>query len=277
VDKVCSICLISQDLSAFYPRTDSKDGHQTHCKECNKARSRAYNAAHRHEISAKNRARYQAHHQERLARAKQYYETHQAVVQSYTTRNKEKIAARSRAYKQKHAARLREQDRAYRAAHREERRIKQQVYNALHVVARRASALRRRNANRERALAQLRAWKKANPDKARQHWVLRRARKRGATVGVPIKHVDIARRDNWMCHICHTKVARKDWSLDHLIPLSKGGLHIPENVALAHQVCNARRFVGNTIPAQLRLLPYSPRYAWFTAPAMPRCTDPREA
>jgi 5-methylcytosine-specific restriction endonuclease McrA len=255
VSKICSSCHISKDLADFYRSKGHKDGHASHCKDCNKAKSRAYNAAHRHEISAKNRARYQAHHQERLARSKQYYETHQEVVQRYTTRNKEKIAARSRAYKQKHAARLREQERAYREAHREERRVKQQVYNVLHMVERRASALRRRNANRERALAQLRAWQKANPDKVRQHEVLRRARKRGASSGVPIKHLDIAHRDNWMCHICHTKVVRQDWSLDHLIPLSKGGPHTPENVALAHQVCNARRFVGNTIPAQLRLLP----------------------
>jgi 5-methylcytosine-specific restriction endonuclease McrA len=42
-------------------------------------------------------------------------------------------------------------------------------------------------------------------------------------------------------------------TLDHLIPLSKGGNHTSDNLALAHGRCNSRRGAGR-IPAQLRLL-----------------------
>ena len=62
----------------------------------------------------------------------------------------------------------------------------------------------------------------------------------------------IAVRDGWRCHICGKKTTRANWSLDHLIPISYGGTHTMDNVALAHHYCNAIR--SNTGAAQLRLI-----------------------
>jgi 5-methylcytosine-specific restriction endonuclease McrA len=62
----------------------------------------------------------------------------------------------------------------------------------------------------------------------------------------------LAKRDGWHCHICRRKVTRKTWSHDHLIPLSAGGSHTWDNVALAHRVCNTKR--GNKGAAQLILI-----------------------
>jgi len=64
-----------------------------------------------------------------------------------------------------------------------------------------------------------------------------------------ITNLEIAERDNWLCHICHGTVTRKDWSLDHVIPFTKGGKRVRENLLLAHKLCNQRR--GN------RLLEYA--------------------
>lgn len=59
---------------------------------------------------------------------------------------------------------------------------------------------------------------------------------------------EIAERDAWRCHLCGGSVpdrpysARdKDPTLDHLIPVSKGGPHTRSNVALAHNRCNWER------------------------------------
>lgn len=62
---------------------------------------------------------------------------------------------------------------------------------------------------------------------------------------------EIAERDGWRCHICERKVTRETWSLDHLVPISAGGPHTHDNVAIAHHRCNALR--GAHGPAQLRL------------------------
>jgi len=56
---------------------------------------------------------------------------------------------------------------------------------------------------------------------------------------------DIFDRDGWRCGLCG-KPVRKDYqwpdprarSLDHILPLSKGGAHTRANVQLAHLRCN---------------------------------------
>lgn len=61
----------------------------------------------------------------------------------------------------------------------------------------------------------------------------------------PISRVTIYRRDNWTCGICQQHV--DGWltyphpmsaSLDHVIPLARGGSHTYRNVQLAHLRCN---------------------------------------
>lgn len=54
--------------------------------------------------------------------------------------------------------------------------------------------------------------------------------------------------NNWTCQICGEKVDRNlPWpnpmsaSLDHIIPFSRGGFHIKENVSLAHLICNIKK------------------------------------
>lgn len=68
----------------------------------------------------------------------------------------------------------------------------------------------------------------------------------------------IFERDSWRCHLCAKPVMRDATvphplapTIDHLIPVSMGGLDQPWNVACAHFICNStRRDVG---PAQLLL------------------------
>jgi 5-methylcytosine-specific restriction endonuclease McrA len=53
--------------------------------------------------------------------------------------------------------------------------------------------------------------------------------------------LEIAMRDGWSCHLCGEDVTQGNWSMDHLIPVSKGGPHTKANVKLAHRRCNSRR------------------------------------
>jgi 5-methylcytosine-specific restriction endonuclease McrA len=86
----------------------------------------------------------------------------------------------------------------------------------------------------------------------------RRARKRNAH-RVAYRRVDIFERDNWVCHICGRKTKSSAPinhplapTIDHLVPLSKGGADAPFNVACAHRQCNSIK--SDTGAAQLRLL-----------------------
>lgn len=52
---------------------------------------------------------------------------------------------------------------------------------------------------------------------------------------------DIAERDGHLCHICGEWVSVHDATLDHVVPLIRGGAHTKDNIKLAHKVCNSRK------------------------------------
>lgn len=80
----------------------------------------------------------------------------------------------------------------------------------------------------------------ANRLRERMKWRRRSARKtKGAHEHIDLKVVAI--RDDWRCHLCQGQVTKDNWSLDHLVPLSREGEHTYANVALAHRLCNAIR------------------------------------
>ena len=78
--------------------------------------------------------------------------------------------------------------------------------------------------------------------------------------GDPITREGVIARVGRRCHLCK-KLARLDVAhlhplaaeVDHLIPISKGGKHVWDNVAIAHRACNMKK--GNKAAGdQLRLL-----------------------
>jgi len=85
-------------------------------------------------------------------------------------------------------------------------------------------------------------------DRRRANWQKRSALKKGAALAESFHHVDIFERDGWMCGICSSPVDRSlEWpdplskSIDHIVPLAKGGPHTPENTQCAHLACNVRK------------------------------------
>lgn len=70
-----------------------------------------------------------------------------------------------------------------------------------------------------------------------------------------VKSAEIFEACKWICQLCGQKVNKKlkfpnpmSPSLDHIIPLSKGGAHIESNCQLAHLSCNKKK---NSAPAPL--------------------------
>lgn len=79
-----------------------------------------------------------------------------------------------------------------------------------------------------------------------------KARKNGK-VDYSITLTKLIERDNHICQICGREVDETDYiyindtfiagnnypSIDHIVPLSKGGVHQWDNVQLAHRICNS--------------------------------------
>lgn len=104
-----------------------------------------------------------------------------------------------------------------------------------------------RTANPDKRLQGERRWRAANPDRAKAKVQRRRAR----LVGAFVEDVDarvVFERDGGICGICFKPVDpalpwphRFSKTLDHVIPLARGGTHEYANVQLAHASCNARK------------------------------------
>jgi len=79
------------------------------------------------------------------------------------------------------------------------------------------------------------------------------------STGDDITWRELGERDGWICHLCSKRVPKKAGTaknpkgatVDHLVPVSDDGLHVWENVALAHRSCNLSRGAGGDV--QLRL------------------------
>lgn len=80
--------------------------------------------------------------------------------------------------------------------------------------------------------------------------------------GVNLTRQNIFKRDNSECQYCGT---RRDLTLDHVTPSSKGGQHSWTNLVTACKKCNAKK--GNNTPEDagmiLKRRPYKPSYALF--------------
>lgn len=67
---------------------------------------------------------------------------------------------------------------------------------------------------------------------------IRRARKKGASVIVSFSKADIIKRDGLNCYLCEKLLTEKTATIDHVLPLARGGCHKPENAKIACKKCN---------------------------------------
>lgn len=87
-------------------------------------------------------------------------------------------------------------------------------------------------------------WKETHRERytllGRINKLVRRAREKN----VPTERIDpliVYKSHNGICGLCHKPVSIKNFHVDHIIPLSKGGHHIYSNVQPAHPLCNLKK------------------------------------
>jgi len=70
--------------------------------------------------------------------------------------------------------------------------------------------------------------------------------------------VNLYIRDLYTCQYCNTPYTKNNLTLDHVIPLSKGGKTRWENIVAACGPCNTRK--GNKTIMKPKTIPYQPTY-----------------
>lgn len=79
-------------------------------------------------------------------------------------------------------------------------------------------------------------------------WWTTKYRRRKAAHQERYQDVDIFIRDSWMCGLCGERIDAllshpdpRSASIDHVVPISRGGADAPGNVQAAHLVCNLKK------------------------------------
>lgn len=85
----------------------------------------------------------------------------------------------------------------------------------------------------------------------------RRAQKRSLTVPGMEKEIRVIYRQakenkRIRCYLCGKMIPMGERHVDHIVPLSKGGLHAPRNLAIACAFCNESK--GAKLPAEVGVL-----------------------
>lgn len=194
---------------------------------------------------------------------RRYREGNPDQYRRWAAANPEKIAANQKRFKEANPGYSAENSRAWRKSNPDARRrhYEENREKVLEQNRRWAEVNAEKNAENKRRYWETRpgkraevarAWNEANPDKviAKSHRY--RARKRSALVE-DVPRLEIFERDNWQCMIpgclypgvpASLDVPHTDplyASVDHAIPLSKGGLHERSNLVCAHLRCNTTK------------------------------------
>lgn len=154
--------------------------------------------------------------------------------------NPEKTKASIRAWQKAHPERMRAASAKWRKANPEKARAASTRWNKANPEKIHTAHAKWREANPDRARARVSDWKKVNPARVQASVAKRRALKRSAVVPLTpeeqAKVIGIYAEARAM-----TEIIGVQYHVDHVIPLSKGGLHHPSNLQVLKGIDNMRK------------------------------------
>jgi len=224
----CTKCKNNLTADRFYKDSRSNRGVSSWCKAC--LREHRSQPAVRKRISANSSKRYhnnQAYRERAIAQATRRIERlreekpgfREAQLEYQRGYHKDQ-KANNPAYTEKRKAKQRE---ASKTADRKEKAA--------------AQSRRFRKAHPEKGRALSRRWVQANPEAARAMKIRRRARKANAPGDICALDIKaVFERDGDQCLACG---ATEHLSIDHIVPLVKGGTNLRDNLQTLCRSCNS--------------------------------------
>ena len=221
--KKCSCCGQEKPQGRFGVHSKKQDGTHvlsSHCKDC--------------KAEQKRRAR---------LGSQELRQKHAEVSRKYRLKNSEQINSRRRSANKNltedQLEKRRQYFRDYRAKNKDkivDKRTAEQI---------RADSRRYYLQKSEIIKARVAKYQSENKDRARSWWNTRRTREQAGRLSGNIVE-KLLSLQKWKCACCR-KSLRDGYHLDHIVPLSKGGLNIDQNVQLLTPECNMRKSVKDPI------------------------------
>ena len=188
--------------------------------------------------------------EEQKARRKEY-------KKAWNAANKEKVAAYNREWIEKNPDRARESRRLWAVKNPEKISEKDSKYRANNAEKLRELSKTNYEKNKEalslyyqeryvfhrdEILERNAAWRSANPEKARLFCINRRARLRAQNGKLSSGIIDrLMELQRGKCIVCKVCIRKSGHHLDHIEPLSKGGVNSDENMQLLCPTCNRKK------------------------------------
>lgn len=237
--KTCRRCGEPKSLESFARNSSASDGRRGTCKVCAKV------PRVRIRVSAKACAKCRA------VKPAADFGNRSSTRDGLNSHCKPCIKAAKAEEYRRDKAKINERSRANYAANREARIALQMEWKRANPDKVREYARTYNERYPERGLEQRRRWMAANPEReatnARNLNSVRRARKRNASVG-PVDLDALWLTQGGDCTLCAAPIDHElkypdplSKSVDHIVPLSRGGTHEQSNLAWAHLVCNMRK------------------------------------
>jgi 5-methylcytosine-specific restriction endonuclease McrA len=217
-----------------------------------------YQARNRERLNAKAKAYYEVHRDERLAYQVEYNATHGDALKEYKRQwqaaNRDRIKAEKAVKYAAHREEVLAQCKAkyhesgqYKTnpGYREAVKARARAYRQANPEKARAAVVKWCEANRDRLNAAKRAFVRrdyaAHPEKYLERRARRRARERNTSDVERIDYQRILDESQGMCGICHGALGDARFHFDHIIPLAMGGTHTTGNIQIAHSACNLKK------------------------------------
>lgn len=197
----------------------------------NPEKSKAIKDRHRlnniEEIRSRQRERFEQDPEPSRAAGRRYARKNAGKLKEYREKNKEKISANRRRWYLENRETILEKQRLERASNPEKYKERKRLANAK---------------NPEPARARTKKWREENPEKYRHHQRARRAAKLGADGAHSADDVEsLFHLQKGKCHWCKKRLTMDTKTVDHIIPLSKGGSDNPSNLCIACRDCNSSK------------------------------------
>lgn len=214
--KCCSKCGIDKPLTEFGPRKHGRDGLQAHCRLCGNGYRKTYYYKNQEAEQKKAREYWDRYSEKRRENWQRFAATHQeynrARYVQYYQENRDRELAQYREWAARNKDHLKQRAKKYYAR------------------------------NKQRMADQFRGWSKRNPDQVR----LRARRRRARQMGAAGRHTfaewrDLCTKYGNCCLACGGREPDISLTVDHIIPLSKGGADSIDNIQPLCHSCNSSK------------------------------------
>lgn len=228
--KQCTRCLVTRCQGEFSKDKHLKSGLKSICKICNRERVKLWHQQHvEHE-----KAYQEAHKERQRERGRAYYQNNKEKFREYRQSHAEAIQKYKKEWWQKHYL----IDKARRDARREQINERRRVryHNNPEPSKNRSRAYKLEHPNHYREYA------RAYPEIIRTKTAHRRARKKNATGTYTVKEwQSLKEQYEYTCLCCGLKEPEIKLTIDHVVPLIRGGSNTIDNIQPLCFSCNSKK------------------------------------